>query len=117
MARHFKNNRAASCPIDGTALFFACAEIYRNVYEKHPVKGRKLSVPEALELGQALNEACFQMLREIVNAPGLDVVPITRCDKCIYYEARNYLCTNPEGLDCAVEPYDFCPFGKRRESK
>lgn len=117
MARHFKNNRAANSPIDGTALFFKCAEIYHKVYEQHPVKGRKLSVPEALDLGRALNEACFQMLREIANAPALDVVPVTRCGSCKYYEARNNLCTHPEGLECAVEPIDFCPFGKPKGGK
>ena len=117
MARHFKKNRGVSVPIDGTELFFKCAGIYHDVYKKHPVKGRKLTVPEALNLGQALNEACFKMLKEIVNAPDLDVVPVTRCGSCIYYEARNYLCSNPEGLDTAVAPYDFCPYGKRRGSK
>lgn len=117
MSMHFKRNRGVNVPINRTELFFKCAGIYNDVYEKHPVKGRKLDVTDALALGQALNEACFQMLREIANAPALDVVPITRCENCIYYEARNYLCTNPEGLDCAVEPIDFCPFGKRRGSK
>jgi hypothetical protein len=117
MARHFRNNRAANSPIDGTELFFKCAGIYHDVYERIQLKGKKATPADAVALGKALNEACFQILREIANAPALDVVPVTRCGSCIYYEARNYLCTHPEGLECAVEPIDFCPFGKAKGGK
>ncbi len=117
MARYFRNNRAANCPIDGTALFFKCAEIYHKVYEQHPVKGRKLSVLQAIDLANALNDACFNMLREIAAAPALDVIPVVRCGNCRYYEERDYLCTHPEGLDGACAEYDYCPHGVRRERK
>lgn len=60
---------------------------------------------------------CVVSVKDIENAPIVDAVQVIRCEDCVYYSSKGYICRNRPGEEIVSRrPDDFCSKAIRRKN-
>lgn len=72
---------------------------------------KQQAIDTAKEDGKKIPTVAIRIMHDIRAIPAADVVPVVRCDDCVYYGSRRWC----ELHSSVFDDNAFCSYGERKE--
>ena len=72
---------------------------------------KQQAIDAAREDGKKIPTLAIRIMHDIKAIPAADVVPVVRCDDCVYYGSRRWC----ELHSSVFDDNAFCSYGERKE--